>query len=103
MIALCCCEAYFEKMPERVVRLFVVVFISPRRAESIRIIEVRENFCIQQFVADATVETLRDSILPKGVLVRCTARRWLQVLESHPSPFVAQFNFINARSPASIK
>ncbi len=49
------------------------------------IIEVRENFCIQQFVAEATVETLRDSILPKGFLVRCTARRCLQASESYAS------------------
>ncbi len=30
------------------------------------IIEVRENFSMQQFVAEATVKTLRDSILPKS-------------------------------------
>ena len=31
------------------------------------IIEVREDFCVEQFVADATVETLRDSTLPHGL------------------------------------
>jgi len=64
-------------MLERAVLPFVVVLVSPKRAASPRTIEVRENFCVEQFVADATVETLRDSILPKGFLFRCTARRWL--------------------------
>ena len=103
MIASCRREAHSEKIPERAVRPFVVVCVSPRRDASARINDVRENFCAPQFVADATVETLRDSILPKGFLVRCIACRWLAVLESYSSPFVAQVNFTNARVRASMK
>ena len=54
-------------MLERAVLPFVVVLVSPRRAASPRTIEVREDFCVEQFVVDATVETLRDSILPHGL------------------------------------